>query len=56
VMVWEWAGDTVGRTLVLGLSWLYCGKNPWFGTGPITLWEEHRLRVFENKGGEDIRA
>ena len=56
MMVWEWAGHTVGRALGLGLDRLHFGKNTWFGTGPVTLWEEHRLKVFENEAGEDIRA
>ena len=50
VTVWEehsvldWASHIVGRTLGLGLGRSHCGKNT------------HRLRVFENEPGEDIRA
>jgi len=40
----------------MGLGQSHCGNNTWFGTGPVMLWEEHRLRVFENEAGEDIRA
>ena len=43
VMVWEWAGHTLGRTLGLGLGWLHCGKNAQFWTGLVTLWEEHSV-------------
>jgi len=42
-MVWEWAGHTVGRTFGLVLSLSHCGKNTWFGIGPVTLWEQHSV-------------
>jgi hypothetical protein len=56
VMVWGWAGHTVGTTPGLGLGQLLCGNNTWFVTGPVTLWEEDSLRMFENEAGEDIKS
>jgi hypothetical protein len=41
VMVWDWASHIVGRTLGLGLGRSQCWKNTQFGTGSVTLWEEH---------------
>jgi hypothetical protein len=55
-LVWDWADQTVERTLVLGLGRSHCGKNTCLGLGQSLLWEERRLRVFENEAREDIRA
>jgi hypothetical protein len=41
VMVWDWAGHIVGRTLSLGSDRSHCGKNTQFGTEPVTLWGKH---------------
>jgi len=35
VMLWEWAGHIMGRTLSLGLGQSNFGKNTQFGTGPV---------------------
>jgi len=56
VMVWDWAGHIVGRTFSLGSDRSHCDKNTRFGTEPVILWEEDRLRVFEKEAGEDIRG
>jgi hypothetical protein len=42
----------LGRALGLGLGQSHCGKNTQFGIGPVTLWEEDRLNVFEKEAGE----
>ena len=68
-LAWDCASHTLETRFGLGLSQSHFGIHTWFGTGPVTLWEEHpvldwaghivgrhRLKVFENEPGEDIRA